>query len=503
MVAFVVATGSIPGMQTEAAATPKRKRNTKRKPRRPDGRLSREDGISVRELSPRRYRVRARAIPGYYEGLDRIIVDAELSDIDALVARHAELRQTARNNRTRGGIIAAATGQPLRKRFEIEAECYRYYQEMAAPAGRPTSTLRAIERANIHLIRWARASGLTYLDELTKPTLKNFWNHEHALTTETGRAYKVSSVNQILKPIKTMLRKARVDDRALHLSDDLLSEALAHTPVDKSKYKKLHQLGGARVLDADEIQALLRAALRFDARPDKSRGNSRLVAHRPFPVAPDIAALLLTGTRRIEHAFLKCRAVSLNTGSAGCVLTVPEALSKTGEDRPVHMVGFSDIGAELLAAMVRGRELDEWLSFYPYQSLGTILAMLHRDYDAPECTPHDLRKTCATYQIALAHVDAHRRVLRMGHSIEMAHSTYVTPPRGLAFGAPTLEAAMCAVAEFRAVVDAALAYDSPPRREKRVWPTRYGAQVFAKKQPRRALDDALYPRGTVNPNFRG
>lgn len=380
----------------------------------------------------------------------------------ALAKRAALLKSAWLRAQRDASLLRLAAGLGDARRYLISDEIAMYFGELERAPNRSPYTLKEYGRALNPFMEWcatvAPGAPLRYLDQLTAVTLNDWYIHVRSRRKEDGSPYKVSTVNQELKPVRTMLRRA-CGTRAPHLNSDILRRALPHTPTAKRKDKHLYGLETARALSVAELRALLTAALAYDAREARSERSAA-------PCAPDIALLLLTGLRRGELAQVRCRMVLFDEREHA-TLDLPAAICKGYSERKVHARGFSALVVELLRVLVAGRGGDEWLSSRDYNGLGIALVALP-EWGAPQdVTPHDLRATCDTYQLALGRIDPKRTTARMGHSLAVAEESYLQPPPGMRQGAATLEQAMGCEDLLYAVIDAVRERKQSPRTERR------------------------------------
>lgn len=415
-------------------------------------------GVSIKQLEPHprtgqaRFRLRWRD-PLTRRADERTLTGGTRADAELWAAGQSDRMRTARNRRDRDAIRAEIAGidphAPAAVRHSIANGCRAYYRGLAEAPNRSRSTLRHADRALLAFLAWCDQMQLVWLDQLTVDLLKAY---RVALVTRTrpdGRAYKVSSINQALKPVRAMLNAEHESQHAPAMHSGATRVGLKHTPVKRARDKARYGIDGAWRLTVPEIRALLTAALRFDARERRPGDES---SHPRTNVAIDVAMLLLTGLRLAEYTFSRCGEARRDKAEYA-VIRVLDTHAKGSDPRTVNMRGFTLVGADLLLALIRDRAPGEWLSESRYSSLSDTLRRLHA-YGAPKCSPHDLRATCATYQTAVKNLDSHRRVARLGHGIGEAHDVYIDAPEGMVFGAPTLEDAMGCRAEFRAVLAA-------------------------------------------------
>lgn len=408
------------------------------------------------------------------------------------VARRQAVLLSAQLRRERDRRLLRQASGELVTRHTIVDAARAYYRRLELAPNRSSMTLRNAGDPISRFLTWcaehARSAPLRYLDELTGLTLREWYDWLAQQSRRDGKPYKISTLNQELKPVRAMLRRA-AGLHAPHLNSDVLRAAIPHTPTGKRSAKYKYGLETAYRLELDQIQSVLRAALRFDARPCAD-----------FHVASDIALMLLCGLRLAELVQLRVGDVSFDRAELATVDVGPHA-AKGSEARLVHMRQFSTLAVELLHVLVDGHDATEWLSESTYDQLGDVMATLP-SYGAPGAwvtervlrdgkpherrvlrgavSCHDLRATCATYQVALRDVDIERACERLGHTAAVAAESYIRPPRGMVYGASSLEDAMCARDIMRDVIDAARARRRIARDAEREKP---GAEVRGVRVP--------------------
>lgn len=450
-------------------------------------------GITCKPLATGGYSIRWRDPLTHKQIEKRLSVELKAALVWAR-KQHA-LNQKARERRQAQEVAAFAQGVPLQAitapvRHSISDECQRYYTALAKPENRSKSTLLHAEDSLFRFLHWCAAHELVYLDQLTGPLLQSYSDHLHALRKRNGKHYKVSSVNQWMKYPRCMLRVAAGKDR-LPLNYDKIRENLKHTKIAKASDKKLHGLSTARALRPNEIKALLLAALKYDARDRTQDKLTSLGLQRARPLAPDIAMLLLSGLRRREYTFLTCAQAVYSQPDKAMLIDMPALLTverqgrqitypigKKLSERLVFFRGVSHIGSQLLLELVKDRDGSEWLSMYSYHHLADALKKSLRAFGAPKCTAHDLRATCATFQLSILGLDLHRATKRLGHTETIAKESYLQPVPGQPFGVATLEKAMGCEREFKLVLKAMQAASKYERMEHRPKPSAPNTQAL-------------------------
>lgn len=314
--------------------------------------------------------------------------------------------------------------------------------------GKRTSktTLRRYRDGLQQFAAWCESRGVTHVSQLARATLAD-WRKSRQLAPARGGLRRTSTVNQELKPVRQMLVAAAREGRLVHISSDVVREALKR--LDEGKHRP-------RCYSVVEVRAALRAALDYDIAPSKPRSEA--------PVAPVVAVALLTGMRRGELAALQCRDVLFDAASdydpdvtTGLnVIRLPDHKTKTGVARDVLMDPYSPMLTELMHALRTRRPGHERVFGFGYIALGDVAKRL-RDFGAPpKFQWKDLRSTCATYQSPLPG-NLKAKADRQGHTLAVAEKHYLALPTGTPLTAPDLETVMKCAPELREVIARALA----------------------------------------------
>jgi integrase len=428
--------------------------------------------------------------------LDRWFRRAQGGEYDGVVAfavRHSVKRVEQKEKRGRLRVKAELYNQALpagdaKPRHTIVDTCGFYVRMKLESEKRSTRTKRNANDALELFIQWCRTRGLRYMDQLTQSVLVDF--HTWLIVDNRrldGRPYARSTVNLQLKYPRAMLYLALKKGRYDVLPRDKVQDALEHTPIEKASQRIRYELDGAKSLGSvDEIRRLLRAAIAYDQR-SLARTRYRRCPDAAPRATVDVVNMLFSGLRLQEYTYLRVRAV---TESAEETLEI-KVLGKGSEPRDVYYRGFSPLGAEIMLASIRSRKKSEWLSEHTYGAMRSMLGRL-RKYGAPDLSPHDLRATCATFQMALGDVDANRRAARLGHEPELQHRRYILKGiRGLKYGAVSIEDAMQCEDLLREILT--LVSAAPPRRmsDDRDMPTQRFSQALLAKDPERALTESF------------
>jgi integrase len=311
--------------------------------------------------------------------------------------------------------------------------------------GKPTSpiTLRRYRDQLEQFATWCEGRDCNQLNQLARTTLSEWKASRFVESTWCGKARKVSTVNQELKPVRQMLVASALAGRLVHLGSDAVRGALARvtqpapTPVCYS---------------VPALRAALRTALDFD-----------ISHHRPgrsAAMAPVVAVGLLAGMRRDEMAQLQVSEVifdapseydpSITTGVD--VLRLPAEKVKTGIARDVLMAPYSPLLGELMRELIQGRPGREYVFRVSYQQMGDRMKRMRKLPKAPKAfCLKNLRSTCATYQSPLPG-NAKAKADRLGHTLAVAEQHYLALPSGTPLSSPDLDTVMQCGEELREII---------------------------------------------------
>lgn len=354
--------------------------------------------------------------------------------------------KVARNKSTdiEARALELQLGAVRRSGRTVHDEIRAYQAETARSVdatGRRTSptTLRRYRDALATFSAWLAAREVDTLDDITQAHLADFRDARMLIDSKRpgGGERKNSTVNQELKPIRQMLRRATESGRLRTVAPHEMAGAM----------RRLKEADpNVRCMTPEEIRATLRAALAYDA----------AARHGQTRMAPVIALGLLTGCRRGELAGLQVGHVLLDTITAGepmDLIAVPNSLAKTGRERDVAATGYSPVMCELLRALTADREPDELLLSAEYGAIGCAVEGLIELGAPADFAIKTLRSTCCSYMLPLPG-DMKRKAARAGHTLAIAERHYLALPRGIALTAPSLEVAMECEAELRLVLAA-------------------------------------------------
>jgi integrase len=339
---------------------------------------------------------------------------------------------------------------------ELAKAVQRYFDDH--PQLRP-KTLTAYKAAAGKLLDWARKTRLHSADDVTGPRLVAFRaelvkqpKHAQAKGGKRGERKATAklrsphSVNRELRAVRTVLGYLRKLGLLPRISSDDLRDGLERLSagIERIDYRKPH-----------ELQKLLEAALRHDAdtfaatREEHAGRRDPGSTQRYTPIAPFVAAVLLTGMRFGEAIALDWKQVDLealdNDGDAIGEIHVTAA-SKTKRARTVGLE-VSPALRKLLAAM-HLKSGGKGSVFGLTAGTATAAAKrLGKEFGAPERSGWQaLRRTCGTYLTNAPGIfgaaSAYRSAKQLGHSVTVAEKHYVDVARGIPRDARTLEAAM-------------------------------------------------------------
>lgn len=347
----------------------------------------------------------------------------------------------------------------------------RYYEDH--PHLR-AATLETYSAATKKFLAWAAKVGLRSADDVTSARLVAFKavvvkepKHKHARGKKRGRqeatteARSPYTINRELQSVQNVLGYLRRLALLPRITSDDLRDGLKHLPTGSARidYRK-----------PAELQRLLQAALRHDAdtfeatREELAGGRPKGTTPRYLPVAPFVAAALLTGMRFGELLGLTWKQVDLealdNDGKPVGEIHL-SAATKTHRARAVGLEVSPGLRA-LLAAMKLRSGGKPAASVFGLSRGEAVAAekRLRADYGAPAgCGWQALRRTCGTYLTNAPGIfgaaSAYRSAKQLGHSVQVAEKHYVDVARGIQKDARTLEAAMQIESELRLVIAAA------------------------------------------------
>lgn len=258
------------------------------------------------------------------------------------------------------------------------------------------------------------------------------------------------TVNKALRSLKTILNYWRQRGITPKLDGDAIRDSLK--PV-----KGLKTI--PHFLKAKDCRALLEAAMRHDAetftitRAENAGDGTPGTTPRYAPIAPFIAAGLLTGCRWHELSELRWADVDLDAGE----ITLQAERTKTRASRRITLAETPALAALLAALKLRAGNGEYVWGKQPY---GHDLAESARkrlvdDYAAPPFTWLDLRHTCGTFLTCAPSIygaaSAFLAAKRAGHSVTVSEKFYVRAVK-ISPEHKTLEAALGIESEVAAMI---------------------------------------------------
>jgi len=331
-------------------------------------------------------------------------------------------------------------------------------------------TLGIYRRAADKLATWGAKAGVRSADDLTgahvvafraslvrEPLNAPVKGGKRGKREAAEQTRAPTTVNAELRAIGTVLNYLRRLGLLPKISADDLSDGLAKlaSNVERLDYRK-----------PAELRKLLEAALRHDAEKFEATREEHAGKREPgttpryTPIAPFVAAALLTGMRAGELIDLDWKRVDL------------EALDHDG--RPVGEI-YVTAASKTHRARTVGLEVSPML-----RTLLTALKLktggkgsvfgitrgeakaserrLRVEFGAPDgCNWQALRRTCGTFLTNAPGIfgaaSAYRSAKQLGHSVAVAEKHYVDVARGVSRDARDLESAMQIPAEVQRVIN--------------------------------------------------
>jgi integrase len=266
------------------------------------------------------------------------------------------------------------------------------------------------------------------------------------------------TVNRELRSVGTILAYVRKLGLLPRLSTDELRDALEKLKVssDRIDYRKPH-----------ELQKLIEAALRHDEEMFKATREEHAGLRPPGstprhePIAPFVAAAILTGMRFGELVDLEWKQVDLEALDDEGIAVGELHLTSATKTKKARTVGLEVSPAlrKMLAAM-KLKSGGKGSVFGLTRGTATAAGRrLGREFGAPECAGWQaLRRTTGTYLTNASGIfgaaSAYRSAKQLGHSVQVAERHYVGVARGIPRDARTLEAAMQIEAQMASVIEA-------------------------------------------------
>lgn len=373
---------------------------------------------------------------------------------------------------------ALASGAPLKTETTFAVATDRYFA--AAGARLRPVTRKGYERAVALLVEWAERRGLRYVEQLTPPLLATFHEEMSARSklapvrngrrgewAASGKRLSSTSINNRLRPIKTVLAHWRKLGLTPHLDSDAIKDNLSALRGERPVVSFLRPT---------ELRALLRAALRHDGETfgitREERGGALEYARRRAatearaagltvvlpvggtrrydPAAPFVLFVLLSGMRLSEATGLRWSAVNLDArdehgAPAGEITLTPED-TKTKHGRIVDLAPCPTLRRLLAVMKLRAGDAEQVFPGWNADTAGNAAARLV-GRGAPEAlTWQALRRTCGTFLTNAPGIfgaaSAYRSARQLGHSVQVAERHYLGLVRGIPRDVTTLEHAM-------------------------------------------------------------
>jgi integrase len=310
------------------------------------------------------------------------------------------------------------------------------------------------------MLAWAKQHGVTVVDDLTRAHLARL--REHFIKTPktlpaqgSGKAGKrvtsneqrsPSTINQELTSVSVVLSYLVDVDAFPKLTGEDLRRALKRLPNTKKRVKFLAPADCKRL-----IEACLRHDAEMNAGPAEPRRGRKAGGLEPryTPITPIVTALLLGGFRIGEALQIKWSMVDLNAldvaGRQVGEIHLPAEIVKTNKPRTVGL-DVSPALRKMLAAMQLRSGGNGLVFKIKSANVDKSIERLVSKYGAPAFTPHVLRRTCGTYLVNAAGICGSASVFRaaqqLGHSVQVAESSYWGLLRGIPATVRTLEDAM-------------------------------------------------------------
>jgi len=320
-------------------------------------------------------------------------------------------------------------------------------------------TLGIYRRAADKLAAWGTRTGIKSADELKGTHLVAFRaslvreplnapvkGGKRGKRQEAERTRAPTTVNAELRATGTVLGYLRRLGLLPRITADDLSDGLAKlaSNVERLDYRK-----------PAELRELLEAALRHDAvtfdetREEHAGKRAPGTTPRYTPIAPFVAAAILTGMRAGELIDLDWKQVDLDAldhdGKPVGEIYVTAA-SKTHRARTVGLEVSPALRTLLAALKLKTGGAGSVFGVTRGEAKATE-RRLRIEFGAPAgCNWQALRRTCGTFLTNAPGIfgaaSAYRSAKQLGHSVAVAEKHYVDVARGIARDARTLEAAM-------------------------------------------------------------
>lgn len=352
--------------------------------------------------------------------------------IDPMAIRTAEARRTwaiAVSKRIARRGMELEAGAPKTTGTALADAITRYYEDH--PRLRAL-TLKTYQKGTTKFLVWAKSVGLRSADDLTLAGLMAFRaavsKAPKRLAVVDGpkgakqagaEPRKAAAVNVDIRSVKVVLGYLRKLGLLPKITRDDITDGLKALSVE-------HERGD--FLRAPALRALLEAALEHDAqtfaltRADKAAGRVASAVRRFPPMAPIVAAAMLTGMRAGELVSLEWSQVDLSAREIHL-----SAATKTKRARSIDL----EVCPGLAAMLERMR---------PQRAQGSVFGLTAdamkagakrlANYGEPKgWTWQTLRRTCGTFLTCAPGIfgaaSAYRSARQLGHSVAIAERHYV------------------------------------------------------------------------------
>jgi|GEM_PF-685052 len=339
-------------------------------------------------------------------------------------------------------------------------------------------------------LAWATKAGLESADDLDKGKLVAF---SAVLVKEPKRVSKAGgrrgerataktmrsayTVNRELRSIGAVLRYLRRLGFLPKLSSDDIDDGLRKLKAPPTRIK---------YLKPQELQQLMNAALKHDAetfaetRAEHSGDHAKGTTRKYEPIAPVIAAALITGLRvshllALDYSDIDLDALDDNGKAVGEI--TPQGGSATKRTGLVGLEISPGLRRLLAAKKLQSGGRGKVFALTESEGKAALKRLTTRrnddgktlTYGAPSgSTWQAFRKTCGCYLTnapgIFGSASAYRSARQLGHSVQIAERYYVNVVRGIPKSARTVEAAMQITKQVERVIEAVSSLQPRERR---------------------------------------